>query len=169
MYLDAGKALSEVSNSLPLRIRNVKKLIRDASFVIRSVSKGIHSRRNRIRCRIDNWSNAAKCMRDASSVIRSVSKGIHSARNRIRCRIDNWSNAAKCMRDASSVIRSVSKGIHYGAVVMPPHKIAIRYEATTMPAERVRPRHAPPYKSLKNFCKPIWLNLFKQNVTQNIT
>ena len=73
------------------------------------------------------------------------------------------------MRDASSVIRSVSKGIHYGAVVMPPHKIAIRYEATTMPAERVRPRHAPPHKSLKNFCKPIWLNLFKQNVTQNIT
>ena len=134
MYLDAGKALSEVSNSLPLRIRNVKKLIRDASFVIRSVSKGIHSRRNRI-----------------------------------RCRIDNWSNAAKCMRDASSVIRSVSKGIHYGAVVMPPHKIAIRYEATTMPAERVRPRHAPPHKSLKKFCKPIWLNLFKQNVTQNIT
>ena len=134
MYLDAGKALSEVSNYLPLRIRNAKKLIRDASFVIRSVSKGIHSRRNRI-----------------------------------RCRIDNWSNAAKCMRDASSVIRSVSKGIHYGAVVMPPHKIAIRYEATTMPAERVRPRHARPHKRLKNFCEPIWLNLFKQNVTQNIT
>src|SRR5690606_40018498 len=112
MYLDAGKALSEVSNTLPLRIRNVKKLIRDASFVIRSVSKGIHSRRNRIRCRVDNWSNAAKCMRDASSVIRSVSKGIHSRRNRIRWRIDNWRNAAKCMRDASSVTRSVSKGIH---------------------------------------------------------